>query len=338
MIQEYLLQDPAEKEAIEAYDSNQISKQVFSVDKKDCWRVQFFINGENEDTAKKLSALDEIIRASFHVTVLESGCSAYFNKRLYPLINEFENGLRKLLYISSAINHNEKSSTYNITNLESQDFGQLFTFLFIDMSFVGKAKEEVKNRNREFFSKENLIAAIEAIEENTLWDSLLVKDTVPLLRKRFDDVRLYRNDVMHSHHIAWERYREILALFKEINTELHSALHRIEGVEGESSRKPSFNQMLEGALRTQELLKVIANSMKPSLEQIHRLSELLSSNTAITELQHTINGIYASNPSFADSLQNISQIGQLVSELLQTNPSFFMEQDDDSVDDDEPKS
>ena len=213
MNQEYLIQNNAEIEAIKSYKPQYVEKRLFSANDGNCWYVRFSADGDNENTAKRLSLLDEHIRTSFHVTVLESGCSAYFNKRLYPLINEFENNLRKLLYLTSAINQDEKS-TANITGLESQDFGQIFTLLFVDSAFVDKAKGEIKNRNRDNFSKADVIAAIESIDENALWDVLLGKDSVPSLRKRFNDVRTFRNDVMHSHYINWGKYRDILSLYK----------------------------------------------------------------------------------------------------------------------------
>ncbi len=322
MIQEYLLQEPAERGAIKAYKPKDIHKRLFSADEGKCWYVQFAIDGENETSAKQLSALDEYVRANFNVTVLKNGCSAYFNKRLYPEINEFENGLRKLLYLTSAINHDEKSSA-NISDLESQDFGQIFTLLFIDTVFVGKAKETVKNRNRDLFSKAEVIAAIEAMDENTLWDALLGKDTVPTLRKRFNDVRTYRNDVMHSHYISWEKYRDILELYKTINTELDKALHEIVVVESKAISKPDFNQTLEVALRTQAMLDAVANAMKPTLEQAQHLSEIIASNTAVVELQRQLKEICESYPLPSETLREMKIIGQLASELLQNNQTSF---------------
>ena len=325
MIQEYLLQDLSEKDAIKAYKPEGVQKRMFSADKGNCWYVQFSADGENEETAKRLSELDTYIQTSFHVTVLESGCSAYFNKRLYPLINEFENDLRKLLYLTSAINRDEKSAT-NIANLESQDFGQIFTMLFIDNSFMGKVKEDVKNRNRDFFSKAEVITAIESVDENTFWDEHLGKDSVPTLRKRFIDARTYRNDVMHSHHISWERFRKILALYKAINTEMDKAIHEIEVVESKAPSKPTFNQALEGVLRTQEMLAAIADAMKPSILQAQRISEMFA-NSELAALQQQIKEFYAANAFTPEVLRELSQLGQLASEYLQSAPSLSQKSD-----------
>ena len=272
MIQEYLLKSPDEKDNVEAYNPPKgIAKRMFSADDGNCWYVQFSENGENEKIAKRLSDVDEYVRKTFNVTVLEHECSAYFTKRLYPLISVFEHKLRKLLYLTSAINHDEKS-TSNISDLESKDFGEIFTLLFIDQVFMGKVKEKLNKQNREEFSKAGVIAVIESIDENTLWDVLLGKDSVPTLRKRFDIVREYRNDVMHSHHITWKRFKDIMSLYKKVNDELNLALSDIEVTE--SKAKPTFNKTLEGALQNQKQLLSFENSFKPIFEYVYKLSEL----------------------------------------------------------------
>lgn len=322
MNQEYLIQDNAEIEAIKFYKPQNVEKRMFSANNGNCWYVRFSADGDNENAAKQLSSLDEHVQTSFHVTVLESGCSAYFNKRLYPIINEFENNLRKLLYLTSAINQDEKS-TANITGLEAQDFGQIFTLLFVDNAFVDKVKGDIKNRNRDYFSKADVIASIESIDENTLWDVLLGKDSVPLLRKRFNDVRTYRNDVMHSHYINWKRYRDISDLYKKINVELDEAINDIEVVESKTPSKPNFNQVLEGALRTQELIASIMDSVKQNMEQSQYLSEITTQDGALVELQKRIKDIYDSYSISPQILRGIRQFGEIASELQDRYPFLF---------------
>lgn len=219
MIQEYLLLDNTEKDKIRTYKPDNVKVRIFSANKGACWYIQFSASNENEETAKLLSDVDEYVKGHFNVTTLESGCSAYFNKRLYPLVSGFEHKLRKLLYLVSAINKDEKSVA-NITDLESQDFGQIFSLLFIDNGFMSKIKDNVRNRNRDYFSKAEVLAFIEATDENTLWSTLLGKDAVPTLTSRFNDVRFYRNDVMHSHPINWTKYNEIKKLYHRIDAEI----------------------------------------------------------------------------------------------------------------------
>lgn len=274
MIQEYLLNSPDDKDKVEAYKPPEgITKQMFPAEVGNFWYLQFSEDGENEKIAKRLSDVDEYVRKNFNVKVLEHESSAYFTKRLYPLISVFEHKLRKLLYLKSAINHDEKSIS-NISDLESKDFGEIFTLLFIDTIFMGKVKEKLNKQNRESFSKASVIAAIESIDENTLWDVLLGKDSVSTLRKRFNDVRDYRNDVMHSHHISWKRFKDIMSLYKKINDELNKAILNIKVTERNNPSDMAFNKTLEGALQNQEQLLSSENLFKPISEYVYQLSEL----------------------------------------------------------------
>ena len=305
MIQEYLLQELTEKDAIKGYKPKDVKKRMFSANNEQCWYVQFSAEGENEETAKQLSEIDEYVRGAFHVTVLENGCSAYFNKRLYPFINEFENKLRKLLYLTSAINHDDKSAG-NIADLESKDFGTIFAMLFVDNDFMGKVKDDLKKRDLKHFSKTEVIAAIESINENTLWDTLLGKETVPTLRKSFINVREYRNDVMHSHHIIWEKYIKIQSLYKAINNELDEAIHDIEVVESKTPSKPAFNKTLEGALRVQEQLSALADAMRP-------ISELYAENLALSETMEKmreISSVYNASANIQKTAEQFAQIAK----------------------------
>lgn len=299
---------------MDAYNPEGVEKRFFSADNGGCWYVQFSKKGENERVAKQLSDVDEHVQKHFHMTLLEDGCSAYFNVRLYPLISEFEYKLRKLIYLASAINHDEKSSS-NISDLESQDFGTLFSFLFIDNNFMLRTKDDIKGLNRELFSKANVIATIDAIDENTLWDSLLGKTSVPTLRKRFNDVRVYRNDVMHSHHLSWKKYREINSLYKVINSEINKALHDIEVVESKVPIKPTFNQILNSALRVQETLK-------PSLEVLEKAIRLYSQILSLSEDTRKLSELYGAN-LFSPQIQKTQELYSHLSKAYALSPAAF---------------
>lgn len=318
MVQEYLLHEPTDKSTINSYKPQGIKKRFFSADNGNCRYVQFSCDGENEDTARRLSAVDEYIRTNFHVTVLEDGCSAYFNRRLYPLISGFELKLRKLLYLASAVNHDEETSEI-ITDLESKDLGQIFTMLFIDTSFMGRVKDDVKKRNQEIFTKESVLAAINDVEENTLWDQLIGKNSVPSLYKQFTDVRNYRNDVMHSQATSWKRFQEMQHLYRTINKELDEALHKIEVVDTTAFRKPSFNQILGNALRAQEMYASLTSAVAPAMEELRKISEMYTQDPAYMEAIKNVRKYY-STLIMTSELQNT--INQIVSQT-QPPPDFL---------------
>ena len=309
MIQEYLLLDNTEKEAIKNYKPDKVQVEMFFANTGEWGYIQFSADNENEETAKRLSDVDEYVNCHFKVTTLESGCSEYFNKRLYTLVSRFECKLRKLLYLTSAINKDDESAA-NIKDLESQDFGQIFTLLFIDNEFMSKVKDSVKNRNKEQFSKAEVLALIEATDENTLWEALLGKDAVPTLRKRFNDVRSYRNDVMHSHYINWEKYRAIQKLYRTINSELDKSVHDIEVTESEAPSRPTFNHTLEGALRAQEQL----SKLQIDFEQIQKLANFYTYNPEFVALQERIkemSAVYTMSPEIERLQEQMKELATI---------------------------
>lgn len=294
MIQEYLLLKNDELKAIKECKPDGVKLRSFSANKGKCRYVHFSVDGDNEEAAKTLSKLDNVIRSKFNVTILESGCAAYFNKRLYPLINNFENKLRKLLYLTSAINENDTANN-NIENLEAKNLGDIFLMLFIDKDFVKQVKEKVKEIKLECYTKDVVMGAINDIEENTFWDKLLGKKLVPTLRKRFNDIRAYRNIVMHSQpYVNWDQYKEIYELYNIINCELDEALHDVEVVESKAPSRPNFNSALEQALKEQE-------------EREKRFTALLQSG--YEEMQRVQN-FYATNPALAEFQQQAAKISE----------------------------
>lgn len=306
MIQEYLLLNSTDKEAVKAYKPNGITAQFFSVEDGKCWYVRFSIEGKNEECARKLSELDEEFRQKFHVTVLESGCSAYFNKRLYQLISKFEYKLRKLLYVVSALNYDDKT-TKNIADLESKDFGQIFSLLFIDDKFMGKVKNDIKQRNLGDFSKKDVLALIESTEENSLWDSLLGKDTVPTLRTHFNSVRSFRNDVMHSHNINWTRFREAHKLYTIINNELDKALLEVEGTESKNLNISTFNQTLEKAIQAQKELQALPFEVAELLKKIETIKNISIPEEILKEIAKKTK-IYEENPGILAMCEKIQEV------------------------------
>lgn len=318
MIQEYLLQALNEKNAIASYNPGNVQKRIFSVADGKSWFVQYSVEGCSEEIAKRLSEIDEHIQTNFKVTVLEHGCSSYFNKKLYPLISRFERELRKLLYLISSINQDEKTAS-NIKNLETKDFGEIFSLLFIDTQFMETVKEGIKKKGKEFFSKAEVIASIESIEENTLWDSLLGKETVPTLRKQYNSVRESRNAVMHSHYIRWNNFKEIRTLYRTINNELDMAIRDIDVRESLFFHKPAFNQTLADAFQAHErYMKEIGSSF----EIARQLTESYRIGAAIKEASEIMNNV-PSVFKMLPELQRFSGLSRQLTEASQRNSVFL---------------
>ena len=259
MIQEYLFTSDEHRHTVEQYAPESCEKDIYDIDNSDCWIVTYSKEGTNESSAKILSSVHSYIVNNFHPTVLSNECSAYYNKALYPHFNEFERKLRKLLYLKSALSRDAKGSAL-IKDLESKDFGEIFTLLFSDAQFVQGTKALVNNKTWQF-TKDEILAAIEAISENTVWDNLIGKDAVPLLRSDFAKVKSFRNDIMHAHSMETAKYNEASKLIKEINKQLDAEIGNIIGtketVQGDSAQ--DFNAALGDAIRNMDEAQSIKN-------------------------------------------------------------------------------
>lgn len=225
MIQEYLFTDLSNYETIKEQKMNKVSASFQIINGTDNFIVRYCVDGENEENAKLLSKINENIVTSFSPTVLTDESSAYFNKKLFPYINEFERKLRKLLYLKSAINKSKKSFD-NIKDLEQKDLGEIFDLLFTDENFVKNVKGKVNEKTWRYTKKE-IIASIQNIKEDAVWDLLMCEDAIPTLRNNYILVKMYRNDVMHAHNISLKRFSESKKMFKEINAQLDDEIAKI---------------------------------------------------------------------------------------------------------------
>lgn len=248
MIQEYLFTDD-----IKINDEKELSlygfvPEIEPIKNSDCKIVKYISAGNSVEDAKSLSSVNETIMDKYKPTVLTNESSAYFNKRLYPLFNEFERKLRKLLYLKSALYKN-KDDVKAIDNLEGMDFGELFELLFIDTKCMSETKDYVKKYK---FSSASLIRHIREIEENTLWKKLFSNGAVSDFEGEYDTVRKHRNDVMHAHNVTYTSYKEALKLIQIINEELDSEIGKTIGLKesNQTATNVDYNKVINETIET----------------------------------------------------------------------------------------
>lgn len=249
MIQEYLFISNEKRTEIEEYRPEKVTVEIYEIDNSECWIATYSVQGEKEESANILSKVNKHIIDKYHPSVLINGCAAYYNKTLYPLINEFERKLRKLLYLKSALNKNDIASK-NIQDLESKDLGEIFTLLFTDDQFVKNVRATVNSKTWQF-SRQEILSTIERITENTTWDHLLGTESVPALRQQFLTVKDYRNDVMHAHDIEAKMFRDAKKVFEQVNNQLDSEIRKIIDIaesNPEETKKSDYNSDLSSAL------------------------------------------------------------------------------------------
>lgn len=250
MIQEYLFIDNEKRSEVEEYRPEKVTAETQGIENTECWIATYFVPGENEEGANLLSKVNEYIMSNYQPTVLSNGCAAYYNKSLFPFINEFERKLRKLLYLKSALNKGDEAAA-NIRDLESKDLGEIFALLFADAQFVKDVKTIVNSKTWQF-TRQELLSVIEGLSENTIWDKLIGEASVPALREKFVTVKDYRNDVMHAHDIDAKTFRASKKLFEKVNEQLDIEIGKIIGIAetpAEEIKNQDYNSALSSALK-----------------------------------------------------------------------------------------
>ncbi len=256
MIHEYLFSTDEKREEIENYQPEKIRVSALSIENTHCWILTYEVDGENETSAKVLSDENKRICQKYRPIVLANGSSAYYNQRLFPLINRFERMLRNLLYLKSVISIGDPSIN-NISSLEDKALGDVFDMLFTDEQFINSSKGII-NKKTWRYTKAEILCALNEIQENTIWDALLGKNAVPELQKNFSRVRTYRNDVMHAHNIDHESYLKAKRLFNTINTQLITELGLLVNKDQPVASDDVFNETLKNVIHRADLTEKVS--------------------------------------------------------------------------------
>lgn len=278
---EFLFEDKKDRATIEAYmpSDKKIFRDIVDFENAECWVLVFRTDGDDSAGARLLSDIFTRITDWYHPVILTNECSAYYNQLLFPLFNDFERKLRKLLYLKSAFS---SDGGENISRLEEMELGSIFEMLFTDDDFIAVSKQKINEKTWKY-TKEEILEALNGIPENVLWDRLIGADCVPTLRRHFSDVRCCRNDTVHAHNIdapAFKRAQAlIVAVNGELDSEIESIIDRINGqVRTETDRQ--FNSGLAAAISA--LLKRRAEE---HARLRHEIGESLSAiNAAIPPL------------------------------------------------------
>ena len=313
MKNEYLFLDDKHRKSIESYKPNDVSVEILEIKDTSLWIIAFSLKSKSEDSANKLSNVHSFV-VKYSPMILSCESSEYYNKILFPLINEFERKLRKVLYIAAS-KSDSKDAKKTICNLEEKDFGELFDILFIDQQFITEMKKRVNadkgseynGRNR--YSKAEIQVYLNSIEERTLWDTILGSEAVPTLRKRFRDAHIYRNDVMHAHNMGKEQYRKAQYLFEKINEELNSEINKLIGQDESEPIKVNHN-----------INTAISTALALEAENLSTYSDAVKNSTALTDalmlLAQAIQRLqpHSVKPALLDAIKGISTPG--LSEVL----------------------
>ena len=307
---EYLFSDTKNKEVLSNYtyvpesksksaQSIEVKKDIRNFQGNDKWILSFTIKGENEIVAKHLSIInDDIIK--YEPTVLTNESSAYFNRTVYPLINEFERKLRKYIYLRISIFNDGKDDDNKITveeksdndnddkakkktkenknrmvifTLEKMEFGELYRSLFTDENVINTFNKRVHSRisSKSFYEK-----VLSEIDEKTIWDTIKGINEDDCIKNNFLIITDYRNDTMHAHNISYSDYCKQRKMFGNAIDYLDTEIDKIL----ETPSSPETTQTIANALYDKTLPKefrsTIGNieNLDITDQQMKQLSEL----------------------------------------------------------------
>jgi hypothetical protein len=300
---EYLFLTDEHRATVEEYEPSDVIKKIDEIKHTRLWTVSFSISDSDsdEESAKKLSDVHTYMM-QYSLKILSCESSEYYNKTLFPLVNTLERKLRKLLYLASAISDDSdnKEAKERIKLLEEQDFGQIFERLFFDDDFIDELKAYVNGKTRSVssgkskFTKSQIKTLIDSLNENILWNKILCENDVPTLQKSFNDVRLFRNKVMHAHNIDSEEFDRSNSLFNKVNGEIDKAISRlIDDAESHKIRK-GVNKAISAAFHERGIPKMY----KP----LH----YLNISEEVARIYEKLHGIFI--PSFMEAQTDYSNI------------------------------
>ena len=296
--------------------------------------IIFNTPGENEKSAKILSDVNVTVKTKYQaIKTLRNDSSEYFCNRLYAAIGEFERKLRKLLYIASSINGGRKASNA-IGELENESLGKIFQTIFLDPQFISSMCKALKRWKKNQFTKEEFLTFVKDLktqaqetEEIIIWDQLLDSNIAPTLRRRYSDITKYRNDVMHSHNINWNTYRDAQQLFKIVNSEIDVALNVAFTDKFSKYVKPNFNSVLEFTLAVQEAREIWEQTVGAFAAAIREIDE--RNNRVQEELSSRLRKNDEKLRRFSDTVSDISK-AITSSGIIQYPPTCTLKQEDNS--------
>lgn len=308
MILEYLFFDKTQRKNVESfnhkletsYDNNenlpfQITYRDF--EKLECWTVRYEGSEDDEAAARQISEISSRMCQEFSPTILTDESSEYFNKTLYPLVNKFERLLRKFLYLKVSQCDEEKFRSV-ITDIDQKDFGDIYTILFVDSNFRADAKDRIKKLN----TQAEMIQAINALQENTVWHILVGDTALSIIKDNFNLLKEYRNDVMHAHNIKWEKYKKAKELFTDANIELENELNRL--LQSPSKLPMSvktistlYEKMMSFSISTEKVL----SSLAPALEKVAKIADASVPTEVQANLMKILQGLGLAASSISDS-------------------------------------
>lgn len=224
-------------------------------------------NDESEKSLMSLSYLVELVKDNLdkkNYLLLHDGLSAYFNRQLYPKINQFERLLRGV-YRLIVLKDPKQKVDETAKNLETVNFESLHILFFCD-----KNNSKVINKFCEkSFTLYELKEEINKLEDKSWWkQAFQTKHT--FIPKNFQKIRKCRNAVMHAHNFLYNEFLDYNKLMDKANKELIAIIDEI--LDGQKEM-PAFDPEMLNLIANSEPIQSILNKIARQLSPMEELCE-----------------------------------------------------------------
>lgn len=237
--------------------------------------------------------------------------SEYYCNKIYPLLNEFERKLRKLLFIVYTFNFNMEYYTkttskelqenlnyrskilnkelneFQNTNISKSDYLIKYGFYSLEYSDIDKllftrynSKEDVDNikeilDNNKDLSKlgdKFLRKTFELLKPKSDWERFFENKKIDKnFQKILDDIRKYRNNIAHCKFISKKQYNTVLQLLKQNTKSLNTAISIIECKDFFDKNLELYQQSFNRISKV--IGEIVINSYKPLMDNIEIITK-----------------------------------------------------------------
>ncbi len=355
MLNQFLFNENPDIQGIKKFKPDEVKINVENIKETSNYLLKVSIQGDNEKSANSLDEFQEkLLKEYSDIIVLSSESSKYYNRRLYPLINDMERNLRHLLFLANTLMGKDDGTL--LKNLEKMDFGEIYELLFIDTEFMSFArgifkKGKIGSFNSNSFSKRELVEFLDSKEESILWDKILNAEAVPTLKNNFTEIRDYRNEVMHAHNINQKCYKKARKIYIDINIELEDEIRKIE-TSPVSEINKNISKIMSSTLAsinainleriTRSLSDVIVKLVQsPQFNNLNEMASKLWATPSIIETAEKINKLSIIDSDYFESMKNTLESIQLpridIDKNFNDMENDVSDEDIDELEDDENK-
>lgn len=248
------------------------------------------------------------IEKDFIMLITYDSISEYYCNKLYPILNELERNIRKLLFNIYIVNFGEKyyqetisaelqkkvkgviqakgnNETKEIRRLQmffySLEFGDILDMLFTDRltNYELSKKENFLNRHGDLseLTDEELRKAFNEYSPKSDWERFFSnKFDNDLIKTQIDEVRKKRNDIAHCKFFNKEEYVVCKKQITMLNKEILSAIKITEDVDFTEKNAEEIKKSMETlAEQMKVFITNIIGDIEPISNYIRKFAESL---------------------------------------------------------------